>query len=41
VYAPAGIERFWQELITLTQEGRLTPELPSRVGRAMVATEFV
>lgn len=41
VYAPAGIERFWQELGKLAKEGRLTPELRNQLAREMIATEFV
>ncbi len=41
VYAPAGIERFWQELGRLIQGGRFTPELRDQLARDMLATEFL
>ena len=41
IYAPAGIELFWQELEKLVREGRLTPELRSQLARDMLATEFL
>ncbi len=41
VYAPAGIERFWQELGKLVEEGRLTPERRNELAREIIATEFL
>ncbi len=40
VYAPAGIERFWQELGRLAREGRFTQELRNQLAREMLSTEF-
>ena len=41
VYAPAGIERFWQELGRLVDEGRFTPDARNQLARDMLATEFL
>ncbi|MFN2520365.1 MAG: cupin domain-containing protein [Candidatus Limnocylindria bacterium] len=41
LFAPAGIERFWQELGRQLAAGTLTPEIRSKLARDMIATEFL